>query len=392
LTCKFYIKVNFIKNALSYLDKAFFYKLDKKRIMTNLEASFTDISDWYKNVHYSTGGTRSKYIALHPETNVEYFFKGSKETPQGEIRYPTEFWSEIISSKIGQFLGFPMLDYNIAFDVKHKQKIGCISKSMVLGSKNKLTEGKTYLTGFNPQYNPEKDKKDYTFQFISSALKRFSLEEYIKNIIEIIVFDSIIGNSDRHQENWGIITKHKIINQEKLEKKLVSKVEERSFYRKIRRLTRKFFTDENIKSESIINNQNSNVKLEIKYQLAPIYDSGCCLGREHLDDRVVKMLGDSQMIEAYVRKGQSEIHWEGNAKKKNHFELIELLLENYPSETTNFISRVKEKYNSDEIKAIIENIDMNIPKDLINFKLSETRKQLMFKVVTLRIGKLIKYL
>jgi hypothetical protein len=98
------------------------------------------------------------------------------------------------------------------------------------------------------------------------------------------------------------------------------------------------------------------------------------------------------MIEAYVRKGQSEIHWEGNAKKKNHFELIELLLENYPSETTNFISRVKEKYNSDEIKAIIENIDMNIPKDLINFKLSETRKQLMFKVVTLRIGKLIKYL
>jgi hypothetical protein len=28
------------------------------------------------------------------------------------------------------------------------------------------------------------------------------------------------------------------------------------------------------------------------------------------------MLGDSQMIEAYVRKGQSEIHWEGNDKKE----------------------------------------------------------------------------
>jgi hypothetical protein len=27
------------------------------------------------------------------------------------------------------------------------------------------------------------------------------------------------------------------------------------------------------------------------------------------------MLGDSQMIEAYARKGQSEIHWEGNDKK-----------------------------------------------------------------------------
>jgi hypothetical protein len=39
---------------LSYLDKAFFLN-DKKRIMTNLEGTFTDISGT-KNVHYSTGG------------------------------------------------------------------------------------------------------------------------------------------------------------------------------------------------------------------------------------------------------------------------------------------------------------------------------------------------
>ena len=92
--------------------------------MTNLEATFTDISGWHINVHYSTGGTRSKYIALDPETNEKYFFKGSKETSFGEIRYPTEFWSEIISSKIGQFLGFPMLDYNIAYDSKHGKSLG----------------------------------------------------------------------------------------------------------------------------------------------------------------------------------------------------------------------------------------------------------------------------
>jgi hypothetical protein len=54
------------------------------------------------------------------------------------------------------------------------------------------------------------------------------------------------------------------------------------------------------------------------------------------------MFGDSQM--AYIRKGESEIHWEGNAKKR-HFELIELLLQNYPTETIRFIARVKEKYN-----------------------------------------------
>lgn len=360
--------------------------------MTNLEATFTDISSWHKNVHYSTGGTRSKYIALHPDANEEYFFKGSKETPLREIRYPTEFWSEIVSSKIGQFLGFPMLDYNIAYDSKHKQKIGCISKSMVFGSKNKLTEGKTYLTGFNAQYNPDVDKKDYTFQFISNALKSFSLEDYIKNIVEIVVFDSIIGNSDRHQENWGVLTTHKIIVEEKIIDEEVSKINKRSFYRKIRRFTRHFFSDENKEFRSILENPNFTVQFKTSHKFAPIYDSGCCLGREHTDEKVLKMLNDSQTIDAYIRKGESEIHWEGNLKKKKHFELIELLLEYHPTETKKIIVRVKEKYNSELIKEIIENIDKNVPMDLINFKLSETRKQLMFKLVTLRIEKLIQYL
>lgn len=360
--------------------------------MTNLEATFTDISNWHKNVHYSTGGTRSKYIALHPETNDEYFFKGSKETPTREIRYPTEFWSEIVASKIGQFLGFPMLDYNIAFDSKHKQKIGCLSKSMILSSKNKLTEGKTYLTGFNAKYNPDLDKKDYTFQFICNALKSFSLEDYIGNIIEIIVFDSIIGNSDRHQENWGVITKHKILLEKKIENEVISKREERSFYRKIRRLTRRLFTDDSIELEQVLNDPNYGVKVEVKHQFAPIYDSGCCLGREHIDEKVLKMINDSQMVDAYIRKGESEIHWEGDLKKRKHFELIELLINQYPIETRGYIARVQNKYKPETIKEIIDAIDINIPEDLNKFKLSETRKQLMFKLVTLRIENLIKYL
>jgi hypothetical protein len=354
--------------------------------MTNLEATFTDISDWHKNVHYSTGGTRSKYIALNPETNKEYFFKGSKETPNGEIRYPTEFWSEIVSSKIGQFLGFPMLDYNIAYDSKHRQKIGCLSMSMVLNSKNKLTEGKTYLTGFNAQYNPDLDKKDYTFQFICEALNKFSLGNYIGNIIEIIVFDSIIGNSDRHQENWGVLSTYE--QDENIVEEQIS-----SALDKIKNKIKKLSNNSPNEEKKIHVNMNSKyVTYTYNYQFASIYDSGCCLGREHLDDKVIKMLNDSQMIEAYIRKGESEIHWKGHSKKRKHFELIELLLEYYPTETKSFIIRVMEKYNSEEIKQIIENIDINVPSNLINFKLSETRKQLMFKLVTLRIEKLSKYL
>jgi len=330
---------------------------------------------------------------LHPDTNEEYFFKGSKETPQGEIRYPTEFWSEIVSSKIGQFLGFPMLDYNIAYDSKHKQKIGCLSKSMVLNSENKLTEGIGYLTGFDPNYNPEVDKNKYTFQFIQNTLIDFNFNRYIKNIVEIIIFDSIIGNSDRHQENWGIIMYYRNSIDQINEELLNSKVK---FWRKMEMKLNRFLNEFFIllhKEERQISNINlklhSNITL---HRFAPIYDSGCCLGREHTDDKVLKMLNDSQMIEAYIRKGESEIHWKGYLKKKKHFELIELLAELYPAEIKKIIFGVKEKYNSESIKKIIENIDTNVPTNLINFKLSETRKQLMFKLVTLRIEKLIQYL
>lgn len=67
-------------------------------------------------------------------------------------------------------------------------------------------------------------------------------------------------------------------------------------------------------------------------------------------------------------------------------------MENYPTDTKKIIARVKEKYNSESIKEIIENIHMNVPINLISFKLPETRKQLMYKLVTLRIEKLTLYL
>ena len=127
-------------------------------------------------------------------------------------------------------------------------------------------------------------------------------------------------------------------------------------------------------------------------QFAPIYDSGCCLGRERVDDWVKKAINDPKMLEAYVNKGESEIHWKGSLKKRKHLELVALLLETYPKETKNYILRVQEKYQPELIKQLISNIDKNVPENLINFKLSEMRKQLMFKLVTLRIEKLIQLL
>jgi hypothetical protein len=68
--------------------------------MTNLEGTFTDISGT-KNVHYSTGGTEVNILLCIP-IQMKNIFKGSKETPLREIRYPN-FGLKLFLLKLGNF-------------------------------------------------------------------------------------------------------------------------------------------------------------------------------------------------------------------------------------------------------------------------------------------------
>jgi len=352
--------------------------------------TYIDVTDWNFIVYQNTTGSRSKKIIVNPLTQNEYFFKGSKELSDGEIRYPTEFWSEIVSSKIGQYLKFNILDYNIGYNEIGTQKIGCLSKSMVLNSENKLTEGKAYLTGFKPSYNPEKDKKNYTFQFIRETLKFFNYEKYIYNLLEIIVFDALIGNSDRHQENWGIITN---FNQTIKDYDDQIKYSQDRWYKNWGLKFKRFLAI--VQSEKFKQNLGKIKKRDlliesdlVKNYFSPIYDSGCCLGREYDIKKVVKMNNDTQMLDNYLRKGVSEIHWEGESRKLNHFELIKSLQAEYSDEIEKLIKRVIDNFDAANIELIINNIDQNLPKELNNHKLPEERKELMVKLINLRFKKL----
>jgi hypothetical protein len=264
---------------------------------------------------------------------------------------------------------------------------------MVLNSENKLTEGKVYLTGYKSSYNPEKDKKDYTFQFIKNTLSFFNYEKYIKNLLEIIVFDALIGNSDRHQENWGIITNFNQTIKDFDEKinKNTDKWYKNWGLKFLKNLT--IIQAEKFKKNFFTISKKTDLIIEsdfVKNNFSPIYDSGCCLGREFEFDKVKKMLNDKQMQDAYIRKGVSEIHWEGKNKKLNHFELIKSLQLEYPEEIKLLINKVDAIFKSEDIKVIINNIDKNLPKELKTHKLPIERKKLMVKLINLRFNKLLE--
>jgi len=264
---------------------------------------------------------------------------------------------------------------------------------MVEYSENKLSEGIDFLRGFDSKYNPNIDEYRYTFNFIKQTLKYFDLTECEPKFIEMLIFDSIIGNSDRHQENWGFISKFRETIQE-IEEEINSK---KNFLGKIIPKLKKYITKNTLsrrqeEEEKKLKPRKTtllNQSLIVQTNFSPIYDSGCCLGRELLEDRINKMLLNFQMLEAYVLKGKSEVRYE-EGNKPRHFELLKKLKNDYENIFIQVIQRVRENYNQEKLRDLIINIDSELPEELVEYKLADLRKELMIKLIDLRINKLIE--
>lgn len=302
-------------------------------------AKFYDITGWNEKPFFNTKGTRNKCVVSNPIDDSIYFFKTSILKDGKD--YKTEFWSEIISSEVGRLLGFNVLEYNIA---KHGDEIGCISKSMNTDEEC-LIEGISILTGYDNTYKPEsKDSYSaYTFHFIKSALESFNLGKYIEDIIKTIIFDSIIGNRDRHQENWGFITSYTASELTNEEANLAfSNLKDR--FKQIKN----YLT----KNESSKASTRDRI-LTIEGRYSPIYDSGCCLAREKTEEVVRKMLKDKIMFDSFVNRGKSEIRWGVNGDRLNHFELIINIRGEFQEIVDAIINKVISLYDVNKIRSIV---------------------------------------
>ena len=243
--------------------------------------------------------------------------------------------------------------------------MGCICESMIDPDKEDLIEGIRYLQAHDNSFAPENTslRKLYTFQLIEEALRSFNLGNFIYQIIEIIVFDSIIGNSDRHQENWAFINNYSTISE---------------------------FVKSAPKSAKVLLD-NWRLLTEKPKGMTPIYDNGSSLGRELTEERVLQFLKDEKLLQRYVEKGTSEIHW--NNRKLGHFELIRKLLDSPYGQTVKEIGKVvSEAVKETNIYLIISDIDGLVPESHVDYKLPNYRKQLIIKIISLRIARLLELL
>lgn len=109
-------------------------------------------------------------------------------------------------------------------------------------------------------------------------------KQLVNDFLKIMIFDSLIGEQDRHEENWGI-TK----------------------------------------------NQNG-------ISLSPIYDNGCSLLRDQFSN-LDKLLNDHEKMNNYIKKSTSLIYDE-YGKRYKHFALIDKLLVIYPQQMKKLIRKL----------------------------------------------------
>ncbi|MDE6381122.1 MAG: hypothetical protein K2L11_11685 [Muribaculaceae bacterium] len=301
------------------------------------------LDSWIKIPEVNTTGTRDKAIFIAPSGQTFYF---KTSINQNKKIYPFEFWSEIAADRLGMLLKLPVLHYHIA---SYGDKIGCLSENMIDIKKEELIEGVNFILQVEPNFR-EICKTNHHFEKIERALKSVGLIEYRRIAVEMVLFDCIIGNTDRHSENWALIRNKEGEN-------LNSKLSKQIFYKRYK-------TYWNIHREFKIPLLKVPKLLAIiRHTFAPFYDNGSSLGRELSEERISTLLENETLFDRFFSNGKSDIIV--GEEKMTFLETIDCLLEKYPNECSHFISHHLSNYSFDELTYHIEHMDDRYQRKLL---------------------------
>lgn len=164
-----------------------------------------DFSHWKEYEGASEGSGRSEKLWLiNPDTNQTGLFKYKKDVET------TDHASECIASDIARLIGIQCAKFEIGI---FKGREGSISYNIVEHEGMTLIEGIYCISLVYNNYDSEKlmdikTGEKYSLEMIEKVLDKFG---FFEEFLSILVFDYLIGNTDRHQSNWAFLMKDKKI-------------------------------------------------------------------------------------------------------------------------------------------------------------------------------------
>lgn len=165
------------------------------------EFAFKDFNDWSIYDGASEGSGRSEKVWLISPTGECGLFKYPKTKP-GSDETTSEHVSEHLAHQLGEILGVETARVDLGI---RDGRVG--SMSYVVNQENEmLIEGVNFITRKHPAfdantlYDPESGKY-YSIDHFDEMGKILPEKDWI----EMMLFDYVIGNTDRHQSNWAIL-------------------------------------------------------------------------------------------------------------------------------------------------------------------------------------------
>ena len=179
----------------------------------------------------------------------------------------------------------------------YKGRVGSMSYNINKNNNINFREGIEHIQAHYPFYNKETltdeyNKEKYSLQMIEKSVGKL-LD--ISEILKVIVFDCLIGNTDRHHSNWGVIP-------------YIEKIDEIKY---------------------------------LRLRLCPLYDNGSSLCAYEDNNNLEMFFKDKMKFEALVNtKSKSAIGWE-NERPIRHFKLLKNIRDNAYAQTIEYIEKLK---------------------------------------------------
>ena len=210
--------------------------------------------DFKFTLEVNNKGTREKRIAIDNKGKKAIFKYEMKD------RNCSEACSEKLSCEIARILGYGCANIELATD--ENGTLGILNYVFVNVYEEEHTDAIAYIKG-----NGEERKQFYTLENIKQKLDMLDLKLFYQ-FIKILFFDALVGEQDRHEENWGLIRKG------------------------------------------------------VEYNISPLYDNGCNLLRDfHIEENAKKYYSGEKDFNVYINRSRALIYKnDGNLYK--HFELF----------------------------------------------------------------------
>lgn len=299
-----------------------------------------DISNWKKDDEFGIypEGARDKTLLHSPVySSYEFLIPNHRYLYKHAFgRHPDQFWTEIIAYQVGCLLDVPVPPAFVAFDEDNNSCGALIEWFLNYPDQpeERFVAGGDIMVSFISNYDRKKGQQ-HNFAMVERYLdllvknREVDMADWQIYWCDMLLFDALIGNTDRHQDNWGLLW------------------------------------------------QRLNERLKVR--LAPVFDNGTSLGYEILERNMDDFYNPDRM-QGYINKGRHHIRKQLHDEyPTQHIELLESFASKHPA----IAGRIKNKLKAFDMHGLRAIITDNT-KFEIRIPLTEKRAKFVCHLIESR--------